>query len=424
MLKRVAFFTYGCVAYLGFLGTFLYAVGFIGNFGIPTTTLDDPATGPLGQALAIDVGLLALFALQHSVMARPWFKEHWTRIIPRELERSTYVLFSSLALVALFLFWQPIGLTIWSIESPVARGIVYGLFGLGWTIVLLATFLINHFDLFGLRQVSLFFAGRPYTRLPFATPLLYRIVRHPLYVGWLFAFWSAPTMTAAHLLFAVMTTGYILTAIQLEEHDLVEEHGENYRAYRRRVPMLIPLGKRGTRCRVLPAGVSSRSVARSVRPARAPGPAPRAGSRSGELERCRSVREVEDVPHDRPSPRGRRCIPAEDPVIVERFNRAVALLQLEPRVHEREPSLIATRCRIRDRQLIVSGLRDDDAVSRMEQCQYRPALGGRMYAMTSCWASNNSSVRLSGTSCSPVHAPRAPRQNGRSGCQRGRPPAP
>ena len=190
MFKRIMFFVYGSVSYLIFLGTFLYAIGFIGNFGVPRT-LDGPLSGSLGIAFAIDAGLLTLFAVQHSVMARKWFKEWWTRIVPKPIERSTYVLFSSLALILLFWLWQPLGGVVWSVEDPVGRFVLRGLFAFGWALVLVSTFLINHFDLFGLRQVWLYLKGRPYTTLIFGTPGPYRLVRHPLYVGWLFAFWTA-----------------------------------------------------------------------------------------------------------------------------------------------------------------------------------------------------------------------------------------
>ncbi|HEU4886791.1 MAG TPA: isoprenylcysteine carboxylmethyltransferase family protein [Thermoanaerobaculia bacterium] len=243
MLKRIAFFVYGVLCYAIFLATFLYALGFIGGFGVPTT-LDGPATGPLAISLVINAGLLALFAVQHSVMARPWFKERWTRIVPVPVERSTYVLLSSLALLLLFWQWRPLGGVVWSVSNPMGRAIVWSLFGFGWALVLVSTFLINHFDLFGLRQVWLSLRGRPYTSLTFRTPGPYRLVRHPLYVGWLFAFWMTPTMTFAHLLFAVMTTAYILVAIQLEERDLVRFHGDAYEQYRRSVPMLIPSSRR------------------------------------------------------------------------------------------------------------------------------------------------------------------------------------
>ena len=243
MLTRILFFAYGVLSYSTFLATFLYAIGFIGNFGVPRT-LDGTPTEPLGRALAIDVGLLGLFAVQHSVMARKWFKETWTRVVPPQVERSTYVLFSSLALILLFGQWRPLGGLVWSVESPAERAVLRGLFAFGWGLVLVATFLINHFDLFGLRQVWLHLTGRPYTMLRFRTPGPYRLVRHPLYVGWFFAFWMTPTMTLSHLLFAVATTAYILIAIQFEESDLVREHGTTYEDYRRSVPMLIPSARR------------------------------------------------------------------------------------------------------------------------------------------------------------------------------------
>lgn len=239
MLRRIATFAFGCLSYAVFLGTFLYALGFVGGFLTPTT-LDGPARIPLGRALAIDLGLLALFAVQHSVMARPAFKRAWTRIVAPELERSIYVLVSSLCLVGLFAFWQPLGGVVWHLESSLGRAIAYAAFAFGWALVLLTTFLINHFDLFGLRQSWFALRGAPYRPLRFVTPGPYKIVRHPLYVGWLFAFWSTPTMTYAHLTFAVMTTAYILIAIRFEERDLVAEHGEAYERYRRDVPMLWP----------------------------------------------------------------------------------------------------------------------------------------------------------------------------------------
>jgi protein-S-isoprenylcysteine O-methyltransferase Ste14 len=245
MFNRIGIFNYGVVSYALFFGSFVYAIGFIGGFGVPTG-LDGEPVVPLGKALLIDTLLLGAFAVQHSVMARPGFKRWWTRIVPPAAERSTYVLFSSLLLIALFAHWQPIGGVVWSVQDPIAQAVLYGVFALGWLTVLVATFLINHFDLFGLRQVWLQLVDRPYTPLSFGTPWLYRYVRHPLYVGWFMAFWATPHMTAAHLLFAVATTAYILIAIQLEERDLMKFHPE-YADYRRRVPMLIPQPGRSSR---------------------------------------------------------------------------------------------------------------------------------------------------------------------------------
>jgi protein-S-isoprenylcysteine O-methyltransferase Ste14 len=241
-MKRALVLIYGVACYAVFFAVFLYAIGFIGNFAVPKA-IDSPRDVGLGIALAINLGLLALFAVQHSVMARPAFKRWWTRIVPEPAERSTYVLFSSLALVVLFAYWQPMGGTVWSFDSPAAVTGMYVLYAAGWALLLYATFLINHFDLFGLRQVWLFATGKPYSGLQFKTPWLYQQVRHPLYVGWLMIFWATPTMTVAHLVFAVMTTAYILIAIQFEEHDLIAAHPE-YAAYRRQVPMLLPFGRR------------------------------------------------------------------------------------------------------------------------------------------------------------------------------------
>jgi protein-S-isoprenylcysteine O-methyltransferase Ste14 len=244
MTKRISVLIYGVAAYAVFFGTFLYAIGFIGNVFVPTA-IDSAATAPLGTALLIDALLLGIFAVQHSVMARPAFKRWWTRFVPNPMERSTYVLFSSAALIATFAFWQPIAGTVWDVQNPIGRGVLYAAFGSGWVLVLVSTFLINHFDLFGLRQTWLYFRGRPYTHLHFATPGPYRYIRHPLYLGWLLAFWATPTMTVAHLVFAVMTTAYILVAIRFEERDLVSFHGKRYAEYRESVPMLIPRpGKR------------------------------------------------------------------------------------------------------------------------------------------------------------------------------------
>lgn len=237
--KRIIAFIYGVACYAAFFATFLYAVGFLGNFGVPKS-IDSGREGSLMAALAIDGALLALFALQHSIMARQWFKRAWTRIVPEPVERSTYVLLSSAALALMFYLWEPIGGVVWDMGDGLGGTVMMGLYFTGLLIVLLSTFLINHFDLFGLRQVYLYLMGRKYTHLKFRTPFFYGYVRHPLYVGWLLTFWATPVMTAAHLLFAIMTTAYILVAIRLEEADLINLHGERYARYRREVPMLIP----------------------------------------------------------------------------------------------------------------------------------------------------------------------------------------
>jgi protein-S-isoprenylcysteine O-methyltransferase Ste14 len=241
-MARLLAFTYGAASYVVFFLTFLYAIGFVGNFIVPTS-LDGAASDPLSKALAIDLGLLSLFALQHSVMARPWFKRILTKVVPQAVERSTYVLASSLALLLLFWQWRPLGGVVWDVPQGPWRNLLYAGFAFGWLLVLFTTFVISHFDLFGLRQVWRHFRGEPQTPLPFATPWIYRMVRHPLYVGWFFAFWSTPTMTVSHLFFAVVTTAYILVAIQLEERDLMAAHPE-YAVYRKQVPMLVPALRR------------------------------------------------------------------------------------------------------------------------------------------------------------------------------------
>ena len=254
-MSRLAVFLYGLTAYIVFFVTYLYAVGFVGNLGVPKS-LDSMPTTPLGQALLINLGLLSLFAVQHSVMARSWFKRALLRTIPQAAERSTYVLASSLALILLFWQWRPLGGVIWDVPQPALRGVIYAAFAFGWLLVLVTTFLINHFDLFGLRQVWLYFTGRPYEPLHFVTPGPYRLVRHPLYLGWLFAFWATPTMTVTHLFFAAVTTAYILVAIQLEERDLIAAHPE-YAEYKARVPMILPLGTKGTADSTGPAHVNA-----------------------------------------------------------------------------------------------------------------------------------------------------------------------
>jgi len=240
MLGRITAFIYGVLCYLVFFGTFLYAVGFMGNLIVPKS-IDSGRQGPLAEALLIDAGLLMLFAIQHSVMARQWFKRAWTRFIPEPVERSTYVLFSSLLLLLLFWQWRPLGGQVWNVENKVGQFVLLAGFATGWLLVLISTFLINHFDLFGLRQVYYYLRGRQYSPITFRTPALYRFVRHPLYLGWLLAFWSTPTMTVAHLFFAIATTGYILIAIQFEERDMMRFYGDTYRRYRQQIPMIIPL---------------------------------------------------------------------------------------------------------------------------------------------------------------------------------------
>jgi protein-S-isoprenylcysteine O-methyltransferase Ste14 len=255
--RRTVVLLYGVLCYAIFFATFCYAAGFIGNIAVPKS-MDSPASDPFLVALAVNLGLLGLFAVQHSVMARPAFKRWLTRLIPEAAERSTYVLLSSLALILLFWQWRPMGGIIWSIHDPVGAGIMHAGFAFGWLLVLLATFLINHFDLFGLRQVWMFFNQVPYKPLRFVVPGPYRIVRHPLYLGWLCTFWFTPTMTVAHLVFAMATTVYILAAIRLEERDLVAAHGEDYLRYRQRTPMIIP--RLGTRSSP-PAGASESTPA-------------------------------------------------------------------------------------------------------------------------------------------------------------------
>ena len=264
MFSRTIAFLYGVVCYLAFLASFLYAIGFIGNLVVPKS-IDSGMQMSFMEAFAINITLLGLFAVQHSVMARQGFKRAWTRLVPTSVERSTYVLFSSLALIVLFWQWQPMGGVIWDVESGLGRLTLYFLYAAGWAIVLAATFLINHFDLFGLRQVWLHLLGRPYTQLEFRTPGLYRFVRHPLYVGWLLVFWSAPKMTLAHLVFAIATTAYILIAIQFEERDLIRFHTE-YAEYRRRVPMLVPFKTARHSEKPATSGAqSARSVAKEMR---------------------------------------------------------------------------------------------------------------------------------------------------------------
>lgn len=239
-MSRLLALLYGTVAYAVFLATFLYAIPFVAGFGVPKHIDNGPAT-PFAIALAIDVALLGLFAVQHSGMARPAFKRWWTRFVPAPVERSTFVLVSSLALALLFWQWRPLAPLLWNVDNQSLRWALYGLSALGWLLVLSSTFLINHFDLFGLRQVWSYARRRQALDGPFVTRAFYRIVRHPLMLGFLIAFWATPVMSLGHLLFALMTTGYILVAVKfLEERDLIALHGDTYREYQRRVPMLIP----------------------------------------------------------------------------------------------------------------------------------------------------------------------------------------
>lgn len=238
-MKRILVFAYGLVSYLIFFVVFLYLLGFLGNFFVPKS-IDSGPDGAFWPALLINTGLVALFGLQHSVMARPTFKKRWTKFVPKPIERSTYVMATNLVLILMFWLWRPMGSTVWNFESSVGQAVMYSLFALGWILVFITTWLINHFDLFGLKQVWLYLRGREYTGSAFVTPGPYKIVRHPLYVGWLMAFWATPKMTASHLVFAAGMSVYILIAIWFEERNLVEHHGSDYANYRRQVGMLIP----------------------------------------------------------------------------------------------------------------------------------------------------------------------------------------
>jgi protein-S-isoprenylcysteine O-methyltransferase Ste14 len=245
-MKKFLFLLYGIIAYLIFFVTFCYAVGFVSTLLVPKH-IDSAPQSPLSYALLVNAGMLTLFALQHSVMARPAFKRWWTKFVPEPIERSTYILLASLCLILLFWYWEPIGGVVWQVESESLQILLKSLCLFGFSIVLIVTFMINHFDLFGLRQVWYYATGKKYEPLSFKTPFFYKYVRHPLYLGFLIAFWSTPLMTFAHLFFALMTTGYVLTAIQFEENDLVKQFGLRYKEYRNSVPMLIPFTKASKR---------------------------------------------------------------------------------------------------------------------------------------------------------------------------------
>jgi protein-S-isoprenylcysteine O-methyltransferase Ste14 len=243
-MSRSLALAYGVACYVAFLAAFLYAIGFVGNLVVPKS-IDSGVADSLPVAVPIDVLLLLLFAVPHSVMARPSFKAWWTRFVPPQVERSTYVLVSSLALGLLFWQWRALPAVVWQIGNPAGQWLANAVFWAGWLLVLLSTFLLDHFDLFGLRQVYLYSSGRPYTSVGFRSPSIYRYVRHPIMLGFLIAFWATPSMTVGHLLFAVSTTAYILIALQFEERDLVLFHGDEYQAYRKQAGMLLPFRKLG-----------------------------------------------------------------------------------------------------------------------------------------------------------------------------------
>ena len=242
-MARLLALIYGIAAYLLFLVVFLYAIGFVENLLVPQS-IDSGVEGAFVPSLLIDAILLGIFAVQHSVMARPGFKRWWTKMVPHSIERSTYVLLSSLALVLLFWQWRPLPSVVWDVKNSLGSLIIWGLFWLGWLIVLTSTFLINHFDLFGLRQVYLNLRNQQYTHLTFKAVGLYKLVRHPIMLGFIIAFWATPHMTVGHLVFAVATTAYIFIALQLEERDLVTYHGDDYNEYKKQVSMLWPFPRK------------------------------------------------------------------------------------------------------------------------------------------------------------------------------------
>jgi protein-S-isoprenylcysteine O-methyltransferase Ste14 len=238
-MSRIIALLFGLACYAVFFGTFLYAIGFVSDLFVPKT-IDTGEEVRIGEAVAVNLLLLTLFAFQHSIMARKGFKRWWTQLVPPSVERSVYVLFASLVLMLLFWQWRPIPMVVWSVGDPTLALTIQGISLFGWLLVLVSTLLINHFELFGLRQVFFNLMGRPLPAPEFRTPALYRVVRHPLYLGFVIAFWAAPTMTAGHLMFAAVTTTYILVAIMFEERDLIDAFGEEYRQYRERVAMIIP----------------------------------------------------------------------------------------------------------------------------------------------------------------------------------------
>jgi protein-S-isoprenylcysteine O-methyltransferase Ste14 len=244
-MGRIAGFLFGGVAYVVFLGAFLYAIGFVAGMVVPKA-IDDGTIAPGIEALIINVLLLSLFALQHSVMARKPFKRWWTQFVPHTIERSVYVLLASLALILLFWQWRPMPAVVWHVADPAAATALIALSFAGWLLVLTSTFLINHFELFGLHQVVINLAGRTMSEPRFKTPVLYKLVRHPIYLGFIIAFWAAPVMTVGHLLFAAVTTAYIFVGIFLEERDLVAQFGEQYLRYRAQVGMLIPFRRKAS----------------------------------------------------------------------------------------------------------------------------------------------------------------------------------
>jgi len=239
-MRKAISFIYGVVNYVVFLGVFLYAITFVGDFWVPRTIDSGGPTGAFWPSLLINAGLLGLFALQHSGMARRGFKEWWTNIVPEPIERSTYVLFTNAVLILLFWQWRPLTDVVWSVEAAWGQYVLWGLFGLGWTLVLVATFMISHMHLFGLKQVHEHMQGEELSAPKFQVTGLYQYVRHPLNLGFIIAFWATPEMTVGHLIFALATTGYIFVAMVLEERDLIAQFGEQYRRYRERVPMIVP----------------------------------------------------------------------------------------------------------------------------------------------------------------------------------------